>query len=53
MEILFIEGVGKIRFVGVNTPERGVEGYQTSKDFVKKLCLNKEVSIDIDDKKKK
>ena len=42
----------KIRFVGVNTPERGVEGYQTSKDFVKKLCLNKKVSVDIDDKKR-
>lgn len=51
-DTIYVEGVGKIRFVGVNTPERGVEGYQTSKDFVKKLCLNKEVSIDIDDKKR-
>lgn len=51
-DTIYVEGVGKIRLVGVNTPERGVEGYQTSKDFVKKLCLNKEVSIDIDDKKR-
>ena len=41
----------KIRLVGVNTPERGVEGYITSKNFVQKLCLNKEVGIDIDDSK--
>ena len=41
----------KVRFVGVNTPERGVEGYITSKNFVQKLCLNKEVGLDIDDSK--
>ena len=41
----------KIRLVGVNTPERGVEGYITSKNFVQKLCLNKEIGIDIDDSK--
>ena len=41
----------KVRFVGVNTPERGVEGYIASKNFVQKLCLNKEVGLDIDDSK--
>lgn len=41
----------KVRFVGVNTPERGVEGYITSKNFVQKLCLNKEVGLDIDNSK--
>jgi endonuclease YncB( thermonuclease family) len=41
----------KVRFVGVNTPERGVEGYITSKNFVQKLCLNKKVGLDIDDSK--
>ena len=46
-----VDGLGKIRFVGVNTPERGVEGYICSKRFVQKLCLNKEVSLDIDDSK--
>ena len=51
-DTIYVEGVGKIRFVGVNTPERGVNGYQTSKDFVKKLCLNKEVRLDIDNKSK-
>ena len=46
-----VDGLGKVRFVGVNTPERGVEGYICSKRFVQKLCLNKEVSLDIDDSK--
>lgn len=41
----------KVRFVGVNTPERGVEGYIASKNFVQKLCLNKEIGLDIDDSK--
>ena len=46
-----VDGLGKVRFVGVNTPERGVEGYICSKRFVQKFCLNKEVSLDIDDSK--
>ena len=46
-----VDGLGKIRMVGVNTPERGVEGYICSKRFVQKLCLNREVSLDIDDSK--
>ena len=41
-----VDGLGKVRFVGVNTPERGVEGYICSKRFVQKLCLNKEVSLE-------
>lgn len=41
----------KIRMVGVNTPEKGVDGCQASKKFVEKLCLNKQVGINIDDKK--
>ena len=46
-----VDGLGKIRLVGVNTPERGVTGYICSKRFVQKLCLDKEVSLDIDDSK--
>ena len=46
-----VDGLGKIRMVGVNTPERGVNGYICSKRFVQKLCLDKEVSLDIDDSK--
>ncbi len=46
-----VEGVGRIRFVGVNTPERGQPGYQEAKDFVKSLCLDKTVGLDIDNAK--
>lgn len=51
-DTIYVEGIGKIRFVGVNTPERGVKGYLTSKYFVEKLCLDKKVSLDIDNAKK-
>lgn len=46
-----VEGIGRIRFVGVNTPERGQPGYSEAKDFVKSLCLSKTVYLDIDDAK--
>ncbi len=46
-----VEGIGRIRFVGVNTPERGQAGYNEAKDFVKSLCLFKTVYLDIDDAK--
>jgi len=46
-----VEGVGRIRLVGVNTPERGESGYQEAKDFVSKKCLGKTIYLDIDDKK--
>ena len=50
-DTIYLDNGDKIRFVGVNTPERGVEGYIVSKNFVQKLCLNKKVGIDIDDRK--
>lgn len=50
-DTIYLDNGEKIRFVGVNTPERGVEGYIASKNFVQKLCLNKEVGIDVDDAK--
>ena len=50
-DTIYLDNGEKVRFVGVNTPERGVEGYITSKNFVQKLCLNKEVGLDIDDSK--
>ena len=50
-DTIYLDNGDKIRFVGVNTPERGVEGYIVSKNFVQKLCLNKKVGIDIDARK--
>ena len=51
-DTIYLDNGEKIRFVGVNTPEKGVDGYQTSKLFVEKLCLGKTVGIDVDDSKK-
>lgn len=50
-DTIYLDNGEKVRFVGVNTPERGAEGYITSKNFVQKLCLNKKVGLDIDDRK--
>lgn len=50
-DTITVEGVGKVRLVGVNTPEKGVAGCDASAYFVKKLCLNREVSLDIDNSK--
>ena len=50
-DTIYLANGEKVRLVGVNTPEKGVTGYQASKNFVQKLCLNKEVGINVDDKK--
>lgn len=52
-DTIWVEGVGKIRFVGVNTPEKGEPGYEEAKGFVKEKCLGKTVYLDIDDSKNK
>jgi micrococcal nuclease len=48
-----VEGIGRVRFVGVNTPERGQAGYQTAKDYVSSMCLGKTVGLNIDNAKNK
>ena len=50
-DTIWVSGVGKVRFVGVNTPEKTEDGYREAKDFVNKLCLGKPVGLDIDDAK--
>lgn len=50
-DTIYLSNGKKVRLVGVNTPEKGVTGYQASKKFVQKLCLNKEIGINIDDRK--
>lgn len=44
-----VVGVGRIRLVGIDTPERGQAGYDNSTQFVKDMCLGKTVYLDIDD----
>ena len=50
-DTIYLKSGEKVRFVGVNTPERGVEGYIASKNFVQKFCLNKKIGLDVDDAK--
>lgn len=52
-DTIWVEGVGKIRLVGINTPEKGEDGFYDSKNFVEEKCLNKEVYLDIDDEENK
>jgi len=39
----------RVRLALVDTPERGEEGYQSAKNFVKDLCLGEDAQVDIDD----
>ena len=41
----------RVRLVGINTPEKNIDGYATSKSFVEKICLNQEIGLDIDEAK--
>ena len=50
-DTLDVDGVGRIRLVGVNAPEVGEPGYPEAKNFIKKMCLGKLVGLDIDDAK--
>lgn len=44
-----VYGVGKVRLVQVNTPEKGELGFKEAKKFVEEKCLGKTVYLDIDD----
>lgn len=48
-DTLDIIGLGRVRLVGVNTPEKDEPGYQEAMDFLDAICLGKIVSVDIDD----
>lgn len=37
----------RFRFLGVDTPERGEEGYQTATDFTEHYCENKTVEVEV------
>lgn len=39
----------RVRLALVDTPERGENGYQSAKNFVKNLCLGEDAQVDIDD----
>ena len=37
-----------IRLIGINTPEKGEPGWKEARDFVKELCLDKDIRIEFD-----
>lgn len=52
-DTLDISGVGRIRLVGIDTPEREEPSYQNATDFVKQKCLGKTLYLDTDDAENK
>ena len=44
-----VEGIGRIRLADVNTPEMDTEEGKEAKEYVKGLCYEKKVYLDIDD----
>ena len=50
-DTLVLKDGTRIRLVGINTPEKGVNGYETSKKFVEKICLNQSIGIKYDSEK--
>ena len=48
-DTLDVVGLGRVRLVGVNTPEKDQEGYQEALDFLETTCLGRTATVDIDD----
>jgi len=46
-----VSGIGRIRLVGVDTPERGDLGFDEATDFVRTETFGKKVKVDVDDRK--
>lgn len=48
-DTIWVYGVGKVRLVQIDTPEKGESGFDEAKKFVEDRCLGKTVYLDIDD----
>jgi len=48
-----VVGVGRVRLVGIDTPEIRQTGYEEATNYVKSKCLGKTVYLDIDNAKPK
>jgi len=44
-----VEGIGRIRLADVNTPEMDTEEGKEAKEYVKGICYQKKIYLDIDD----
>ena len=49
-DTIWVYGIGDVRLVQVDTPEKGESGYDDAKKFVEDHCRGKTVYLDIDDK---
>ncbi len=49
-DTLDVEGLGRVRLVGINAPEVGQPGYEEAKSFLTQLCLGEVVTVDVDDR---
>jgi hypothetical protein len=52
-DTIVVKNVGKVRLVGVDTPEIGKKGSVAATNYVKTKILGKYVTLDIDNKKQK
>lgn len=48
-DTLDVTGIGRVRLVGVNTPEKDERGYGEATAFLEERCLGEKVELDIDD----
>ncbi len=52
-DTVYVDYKEKVRFVGVNTPEIGTAGAQEAKDYITDRIKDKQIYLDVDDKKQK
>ncbi len=50
-DTIVIEDGERVRLVGINTPEKGMKGYVTSKMVLEKICLNENIKLYVDSQK--
>lgn len=48
-----VGGVGRVRLVGIDAPEKGQPGYEEASNYVKSKCLGKTVYLDVDNARPK
>ena len=52
-DTIWVYGVGNVRLVQVDAPEKNQAGFSEAKKFVEDSCLSKTVYLDIDDREPK
>ncbi len=52
-DTLDVVGIGRVRLVGVNTPEENEPGYREAMEFLAEVCLGRNAELDIDDESPK